>query len=128
MALRKSAPVVEQTVPIAEVLAYLAGNGSPPDVWQVEAEQVAATMRAAVVRDWRQRPCLTWTDAERFYQRQLRDREEAARARAEAAKGEDQAVRLMGGVVQLERPGEAPVQAPWMVNRGGHGRAWGPEE
>lgn len=57
MALRRQA-AGEQLVPLAEVLAHVAGDGSAPDSWGLQAEQVADTMRAAVTRDWRQRPCV----------------------------------------------------------------------
>jgi hypothetical protein len=60
-------------VRVAEVLAELDGN-SNPDAWHAEAERLAETMRAAVTRDWRGHPCLSWVDAERLLLRMRRDR------------------------------------------------------
>jgi hypothetical protein len=59
-------------VRIAEVMAEV--TGSNPGAWQAEAEDLAAGMRAAVTRDWRGHPCLSWVDAERLFLRMLRDR------------------------------------------------------
>jgi hypothetical protein len=60
-------------VRIVEVLAEVAGDGDP-GAFHAEAERLAETMRAAVTRDWRGHPCLSWVDAERLYLRMLRDR------------------------------------------------------
>jgi len=60
-------------VRISEVLAEVAGDGNP-DAFHAEAERLAETMRAAVTRDWRGHPCLSWVDAERLLLRSRRDR------------------------------------------------------
>jgi aminoglycoside phosphotransferase (APT) family kinase protein len=75
-----------------------------------------------VIRDWRQRPCLTWTDAERLLLRLRRDREQAARERAELlAEQEHNRGPLTGpGVVGLEVPGYR-WQAPWVKDKFDHG-------
>src|SRR5215218_1846600 len=75
MGSRKAAEVSAPAplVRIAEVLAELAGNGNS-DAWHAEAERLAETMRAAVTRDWRGHPCLSWVDAERLLLRMRRDR------------------------------------------------------
>jgi hypothetical protein len=60
-------------VRIAEVLAEVTGDGNP-DALHAQAEELAETMRAAVTRDWRGHPCLSWVDAERLLLRMRRDR------------------------------------------------------
>jgi hypothetical protein len=68
-------------VRIAEILAELGGTDA--NVWYAEAEALAATMPAAVTRDWRGQPCLGWVDAERLYLRTMRDRHQANQEQAE---------------------------------------------
>src|SRR5215212_3480738 len=60
-------------VRICEVLAEVTGDGNP-DALHAQAEELAETMRAAVTRDWRGHPCLSWVDAERLLLRMLRGR------------------------------------------------------
>jgi hypothetical protein len=112
--MRKAQPVAEvapQLVTIAEILSVLAGNGNPA-AWQQEAEEVAATLPGQVVRDWAGRPCLSWTDGERYYLRTLRDRTLASAEQAERLAAIDQGGYGGPGVVGGEQPGEATWQAP----------------
>jgi hypothetical protein len=116
VALRKGQPVAEAAAPtvrICEVLAELAGGGNP-GIWRAEAEELAATMRAAVTRDWRGDACLTWIDAERLYLRMRRDREEVTREQAErlAVLEAERGPFFGAGIVGAETPGEADWRAP----------------
>jgi hypothetical protein len=110
--MRKTQPVPEPLVRIAEVLAELAGTD--PRVWQAEAEELAATMPAAVTKDWRGHPCLTWTVAEQVYLKTLRDRQQASTEQSQRlAELEAERPAFLGaGVVGTQDPGDADWRAP----------------
>ena len=95
MGARKAQLVAEAPGPLvrlAEVLAELAGDGNP-GAWRAQAEQMAETMRGQVTRDWAGCPCLSWLDAERLYQRLLRDRAQRTAEIEERAIAADEARR-----------------------------------
>jgi hypothetical protein len=110
---RKEQPGAEPLVRIVEVLAELAGS-SNPGIWRAEAEELATTMRAAVVRDWRGDAALSPIDAERLYLRMQRDRQQATQEQAErlAVLEAEQGPFLGAGIVGAETPGEADWRAP----------------
>jgi hypothetical protein len=80
---RKEPEQPERLVRICEVIAEAGGGGSNPSGWLTEAEELAATMPALVVRDWRGHACVDWTHAERLYLAMLRDRQQVSREQSE---------------------------------------------
>jgi hypothetical protein len=121
VAMRKSAPVVEQLVRLAEVLAELHG-GDPRD-HAADAERLAQdlTPRVPITRDWANKPCIGWTDAERLLLALRRDAAQVVRERAEAVV-EDFTPRLGGGIVAIELPGREPIRSPHLVLNESNGK------
>jgi hypothetical protein len=105
---------------VSEVAAMAAGQVNAPG-WEAEAERIAADI--AVERDWAGRPVVTWTVAA-----QLLARMKAARTRLDQERAHREQVAMaeatgmgrflgVGGVVQIERPGEPAISAPGIVVR-----------
>jgi hypothetical protein len=111
--MRKAQPVVEVLVPIEDILARLAGSTNPFG-FQDAAAELAATMPAAVTRDWAGRVALSPVDAERVFLSLARDRAQASSEQAERL-AELEAGRpafLGAGVVGTQDPGDADWRAP----------------